>query len=109
MAPNSVAGWRVYYPDEVYAADGTEWRDLPDEGVQVVVLYYTEFAAEGVHYRKLLDGHDYYYHIPGTDEFGETNDREDIPDEAIVKKGLEIPDNEFFTIKQAAVDSTWRR
>ena len=108
MVSRSVAGWRVFYPDEVYAADDTEWRALPDEGVQVIVLYYEEHAAAYVHYRKLLDGHDYYWHVPDSDEFGETNDCDEIPDEALVKKGLEIPDNEFFNTKQEAVNSTWR-
>ena len=56
MAPNSVAGWRVFYPDETYAGDDIEWRDLPDEGVQVIVLYYEEFATEGV--RTRCDRHD---------------------------------------------------
>ena len=107
MVSRSVAGWRAYYPDEVYAADETEWRDLPEEGVQVIVLFYEEHAAEGVRYRKLLDGDDFYYHVPDSDVFGSTNDREDIPDEAIVKQGLEISDNEFFNTKQEAVDSTW--
>ena len=103
-----VAGWRAYYPDEAYAADDTEWRDLPDEGVQVIVLYYEEHATEGVRYRKLLDGHDYYYHVPDSDVFGETNDRDEIPNEAIVHQGLEIPDADFQNIKQEAVESTWR-
>ena len=107
MAPNAVAGWRAFYPDEVYASTGTEWRDLPDEGVQVIVLFYEEHAAEGVRYRKLLDGDDFYYHILDTDVFGSEMDPDEIPDEAIVKEGLEIPDNEFFNIKQEAVDSTW--
>ena len=106
MAPNSVAGWRVFYSDETYAADETEWRDLPDEGVQVVVLYYEEFAAVGVRYRKLLDGHDFYYHVPGTNVFGSTNDRDEIPDEALAKAGLELPDEVFHTIKGRAADSS---
>ena len=101
----TVAGWRVFYPGETYASNETEWRDLPDEGVQVIVLYYQEYAAEGVRYRKLLDGHDYYWHVPGTDTFDETNDRDEIPDEAIVKAGLELPDEDFHTVKGRAVNS----
>ena len=105
MVSRSVAGWRVFYPDETYAGDDIEWRDLPDEGVQVIVLYYEEFATEGVRYRKLLDGDDFYYHVPGTDVFGSTNDRDEIPDEALVKAGLELPDEDFHTIKDRAVNS----
>lgn len=106
--PKPVEAWRAWYPDEVYASNEIEWSDLPNEGVQVIVLFYDEWTADGqVRYRKLLDGDDYYWHVPGTDEFGSDMDPAEIPDNAIVKEGLEIPDERFDARKEQAVASTW--
>lgn len=103
-----VEAWFAYYPDEVHASAVSEWGDLPDEGVQVIVLYFDEYTADGaVQYRKLLDGDDLYWHVPDTDEFGSTNDPTEIPNNALVKRGLEVEDGAFEDIKERAF-STWR-
>lgn len=104
-----VEGWIAYYPDEVYDSHTADWAGLPDEGVQIITLYFDDYTADGaVQYRKLLDGDDLYYHVPGTDEFGNTNDPDDIPGAALVKQGLEIGDRDFRNIKEQAVETSWR-
>lgn len=108
--PHPVAGWHAYYPEQIYTSFMTVWEELPDEGVQVIVLYYDAYATEGgsVRYRKLLDGDDFYFHVPGTDIYGSTNHQAEIPDAAVVKEGREIPDSEFSEVKQRAIESSWR-
>lgn len=103
-----VEAWIVYYPDAVYDSHTSEWAGLPDEGVQVITLYFDEYTAGGeVQYRKLLDGDDLYWHVPDSNEFGSTNDPEEVPDGALVKRGLEIEDEAFREIKDRAFTTEW--
>ncbi|MDF2757816.1 MAG: hypothetical protein K0S99_448 [Thermomicrobiales bacterium] len=48
--------WAIYYGDGgVWPSDAGDWKDAPDQGVQVVVVYHDP------PYRTLYDGRDVYY------------------------------------------------
>ena len=103
-----VTAWRAYYTDDrAFASTETPWRDLPDDGVLLVRLYYDEFTRGGdVRYTKSLSGDDHYFHVPGTDLFGCNNDP--IPEirarypGAVVKRGKWTTHAEMQRVKADA-------
>lgn len=103
----SAVGWRAWYTrGRVFDAHDMEWRALPADGVIVIVVYHDDWAANGVRYRTLHDGYDYYWRDPGTEAFRSGDIRPDFPAD-LIKEGTEIPDDEFDAVKQRAALSTW--
>ena len=109
MDTGKVVGWRIYYTDgSGYNSSDTKWEDLPEDGVIVLVLYLDEYSGGGeVQHRIVLDGSDYYFHIPGTELFGSNND---MPDEiserypgAIIKRGKWTESSTFKATKTEAM------
>lgn len=103
-----VVGWRVWYADgSVFSSTDTEWRDLPDDGVQVVVLYYRGIAPDGHPLRRIIMGADQYW------SDGESYDGVNDPPEkivarypgALVKAGKTVPDHLFHGIKTRALSA----
>lgn len=67
-----VVGWRAWYTDgSKYNSKDTKWKDLPDDGVVVIVLYFDNKT------RRIMDGSDWYFrakHESGDFIYGENND-----------------------------------
>lgn len=81
-----VLGWRAWYADgSVYDSREIAWRDLPAEGIQIVMLYETEQFLPGRHYRRQFAEADFY-----------------VADE-ISKLGTVIEDEQFKKINAAAL------
>jgi hypothetical protein len=63
-----VIGWRIWYADNsVLDSKATAWADLPNNGVQVVILYENWNHGGGKPYRQVLSGADFYFAAPGPD------------------------------------------
>lgn len=77
--------WRVYYDQgRIYESTNHSWEDLPEWGVQFVLLWYGSGGPEVV---------------MGEDEYvlaGEAG-------EASVKYGVQLSDSEFWTLHEAAL------
>ena len=54
-----MSGWRVFYDGgRMFDSDSASWEALPDDGLQVVVVY----LEQG---ERILSGHDYYFKAEG--------------------------------------------
>lgn len=60
-------GWRVWYENgEQYNSSECDWSNLPDDGVQEVVVYFDEKEASGVHhYRRNMTANNWYFQAQG--------------------------------------------
>jgi len=105
-----VLAWKVWYADGSKHIGKTreEWEILPDDGILVIILYYDEFATDGItRYRRVLQGSDFYWlssgerdHIYGqTSNIQETSEwiEQRYPD-ALVKAGRWVDDDTFKQI-----------
>ncbi len=58
---HSVIGWRAWYDGgRTFTSKTTEWVNLPDDGMQAMVIY---FATGN---RTMESGNDFYFQVPGT-------------------------------------------
>jgi hypothetical protein len=106
-AETYVAGWRIWFDDgRVYQSSTDKWEELPDDGVLVRMLYFTDGT------KQIQCGNDFYYEAPhpqGT-IYGAANEAFWDPKRypgAIVKRGRWAPDAYFKRIHDAAFDSVW--
>lgn len=86
---------RVWYPDAVY--DNPDWSELPELGLQVVMLYF----ADGT--RRIMQGDDYFFRCGDT--YGHTSNRADLekyPGAAVVR-GMWLPDDIYYGIVDEAM------
>lgn len=61
-----VIGWRAWYADgSKYDSETTEWRDLPDDGVLIIVLYFDDKRPDGKPLRRINSGVDWYFKATG--------------------------------------------
>jgi Icc-related predicted phosphoesterase len=59
-----ILGWKVYYGnEEIISSKEAEWEDIPNDDVQVIVLYHEP------PYRTFLGGHDYYLKVEDEDDY----------------------------------------
>lgn len=67
-----VIGWRGWYADgSKYDSGTTKWRDLPADGVLVIMLYFDNKT------RRIMDGSSWYFrakHKSGEFIYGENDD-----------------------------------
>lgn len=112
----AVVGWRVYYTDSrVYTSERTNWKDLPEDGVLLLKLYYDEWANDRVRYTKVLSGDDYYFHVPDSDIFGCNNDppsetvsRYDGLTKEYIKRGKWTTREEMEAVRERAQAASWQ-
>lgn len=104
----TVIGWRLFYTDDRhYSSAQHEWDEPPDDGTLVLKLYYEAMSGDSdERYTLLLDGDDYYFHVPDTNLYGCSNDppeeiRERYPG-AIIKRGMWTTAEEFYAVKDRA-------
>jgi hypothetical protein len=70
----TVVGWIARYDDgSVYSSKQTSFKDLPDDGVLVITVYYAGGNAEGNHRRNTMHNSDVYF-SDGDQLFGHNND-----------------------------------
>lgn len=90
--------WRVFYDGgRVFDSDSTEWKALPYDGVQVVVVYLDPGE-------RILSGHDYYFKagdVIGGNSDSPSSIRKRYPGVSI-KRGRWTSDGEITEIKQRA-------
>lgn len=85
-----VIGWHAWYADgSKYDSKTTKWRDLPDDGVLVIVLYFNSKRPDGKHLRRINSGVDWYFRAKGLKDFiyGQNND---TPEENKKRYGEDI-------------------
>ena len=90
-----VIGWRAWYADgSKYDSATTEWKDLPDDGMLVNVLYFDENRPDGKPLRRINNGTDWYFRAKGLKGFiyGSNNDtpeenKERYGDDILLKRG----------------------
>ena len=103
---HSVVGWRAWYVDgQVFSSAQTEWCDLPEDGVAIVLLYYRDGG------RRIMQA-TWYFRWEGPQ--GIVYGQEEIapPDPAYyagacVIRGRWTSDENFKAIEDAAMASTW--
>lgn len=71
--PTRVVGWKAFYLDHTYTSKLIEWKDLPEDGLQVVILYYDVKDGMGRPTRLILSGQTWYF-SDGDQLFGANND-----------------------------------
>jgi len=85
-----VIGWRVWYADGSKCdSAATKWKDLPDDGVLIIVLYFDEKRSDGKPLRRINSGVDWYFRVKGPKGFiyGQNND---TPEENKKRYGKDI-------------------
>lgn len=102
--------WRAWYTDgRVFDSRSHAWRDIPLDGMLVLVVYYDEEDAHGRPKRKIFDHEDWYFHEPGTDLFGTVRGPVDehLPryPGAVFKRGKWTTEEEFIRAREEAYDS----
>lgn len=67
-----VVGVEVFYEDRVY--QDPDWAELPDDGVQIILVRYTDGTC------RRLEGNNWYFRARGLADwvYAETNDPADI-------------------------------
>lgn len=61
-----VIGWRAWYADgSKYDSKTTKWKDLPDDGVLIIVLYLDGKRPDGKPLRRINSGVDWYFKAKG--------------------------------------------
>ena len=104
----TVRGWKVWYgPDDVYPSH--DWAIAPDDGVQCVVVYFSDDDALGHPKRLVLSGDSFYFLAAELDHPVCSNDS---PDEiharypgASIKRGKWLSSEDFTeTMRRAHAD-----
>lgn len=98
--------WRAYYTNSRSFDSATDsWIDLPDDGFLILILYYEDGSPE----RLVLNGEDYYWHIPDTDLYGAScDDPAEIRERysgAVIKRGIWTTKGEFYDMKEIAYEA----
>jgi hypothetical protein len=108
MSSKEVLGWRCWYDDgKVYDSVKYDWKDLPDDGVLVKIIYYQDGT------KQIQQGMDYYYEAPhccGEVIRGTAMPRDDVfgrYDGAVVKRGRWTPDEFYQQVVDMALASQW--
>ena len=106
---NQVIGWRVWYEDStVYNSKEHHWKDLPNDGLQIVVLYMNKRLKHTKGWcRCMRSSSDYYWTTleSGLEIFcGDESPTERYPG-AVVKRGKWMPITEFEKIRVEANNS----
>lgn len=104
-----VIRWKIWYDDGSVVLGKTidDWTAAPDDGVQIVMLYYDKMATDGVtRYRRVVQGEDYYWMAPSPNDFIYGSGRVDpgprYPS-AVVKLGKWTDDGSFSAMNAAAM------
>lgn len=112
--PKVIVGWKAWYSDGKKYGGKTlsDWKQLPDDGLLIVMLYYNRFSTDGtLRYKRIMMGNDFYWCHPGNmdniyaqgDE-GETEIKKRYP-QASIKRGAWTDDAHFqMIIDQAMAD-----
>jgi len=105
---HTTVGWRAWFDNgDVYCSRDTDWKDIPDDGVQYVMDYDAELSSDG-NYRGILSGYDYYWITPesGFEVFGGHEHPGDRYPGAIIKRGKWMPSVKFEDLRRKVVEST---
>lgn len=101
-------GWRTWYDDgTVYSSKDYEWKDIPDDGVLVRMLY---FEGGG---KEIQQGMNFYYiakHHSGEEIVGCGMDSDEIHkryQDPIIKRGRWAPTIYYRKIVDDAITSDW--
>lgn len=105
--PRTTLGWRCWYDDDsVYDSRTTAWADLPDDGLLVKMIYYSDGTRQ-------VQQNSFYFEaehhsgepIRGTFEFeADVRTRYRNP---VIKKGRWAPDDYYRKVVTAAMASKW--
>jgi hypothetical protein len=91
-------GWRAFYDGgRVFDSRETEWKDMPYDGVQVIVAY----LERG---ERIISGHDYYFklgNLIGGNSDSLSTIRKRYPG-ASVKRGRWVSDEDHNRFEQEA-------
>jgi hypothetical protein len=103
-----IIGWKVWYEDgQVFDAKTYEWKNIPDDGVLLVMLYQEKRDTSGYRYRIIHQGNDYYWTTPssGLEVFSSNEHPGERYPGAIIKRGKWVPIVEYTqTVKKALED-----
>ena len=101
----NIIGFKVYYTDwEIISSKDVDWKDLPKQEVQNVVLYFAKKSNNGKHCRYLMSGKDYYF--KGLEGFGYSfNDETYVKGDVIYGKYTTLENyNKLFDLAVKDVD-----
>lgn len=84
-------GWEVFYENDHYSSLNSEWVDLPD-GVLIVIIWHG-YHIPGVRKKTIMSGQDYYY-FHDSETWGATNDFSLVKDLPF-KRGIWVTDEKM--------------
>jgi hypothetical protein len=96
------ASWRAWYDDgSRYDSDSTAWADLPDDGLQVVVIYFEDGT------RRICHGDDWYFEVDGTIAHNSDSrrDNERRYPNAALKRGRWMADDAYKALVARALEA----
>lgn len=99
----NIIGFKIWTKDGVFQSD--DWNELPDRDVLIVMVYYDEIYAPDCHYRKTIDGCDWYW-FEDDDVHGvrsEAQGWQPKPDKPNVKQGVMVDDALFERVSREAM------
>ena len=102
-----VIGWKLYYGDgSVVSSKESDWAVAPSDDVQVLSVYFDraykiwrDGEEHEEHFRDMHFGKDYYW------QFG-NGQAAQVPQEANVKLGRELPQTEWRALYNRALQDT---
>lgn len=107
-------GWKAWYPDKMYQSSECaschvdEFRDLPAEGLQILIIYGDQVGKQRT--RMVLNGADWYWPwdtIQSTSWDGTFENPPEGIDKSLLKKGTKISDRKFKKLWKKAWEARW--
>lgn len=104
-----IIGWRIWYEhNRVFESRTFQWKDLPDDGLIIVILYENKRLKSGKgHYRRICANKSYYWIVPpnSLDVFYDDENPVERYPGAIVKRGKWVPYAEYEAVMQKSMEA----
>jgi hypothetical protein len=102
--PTRIIGWRAWYTGgRTFDSATTEWEDLPDDGVVLIMLYQDVRDSSNFFLRRGMSGADYYF--KSGDIYGSGFHDDEIPRRypgASIKRGKWTTEEEMYAVTEEA-------
>ena len=106
---SKIIGFRAWYEnDRIFDSKNTEWGDLPNDGLIVVMLYESRrLKGDNGHYRIRMANSSFYWVVPPNilDVFHDDEDPTERYPGAIIKLGKWVPHEEYEAVVDSSMNS----
>lgn len=105
----SIIGFRTWYEnDKVYDSKSTTWKELPDDGLIVVILYENKrLRSDDGYYRRILSNKSFYWVMPDNplDVFYDDENPTKRYPGAIIKLGKWVDYDQYEAVTVTAMET----